>query len=294
MVLSTSPSQNASAKQKDAGLLTLVATPIGNLKDLTFRALESLRDADIIVCEDTRVTMRLLEAYDLSPPSLWTYHEHNAITQRPKILEALRQGSKIALISDAGTPLISDPGYKLVKEAQNCGFRITSAPGVSAVTTAVSLSGLPTNSFYFGGFLPRKSGERLRLFKELCCLQTTLVFYESARRVIKSLTDMRDCFQSREVVLARELTKYYEEILRGPLEDILQTLSSRSSLKGEVVLLIGPGPQQALTEQDWHDALAKALGQGTLKEAVAQICQEKGLPRRKVYEKALDLKKKTS
>ena len=142
---------------KKSGVLYLVSTPIGHLKDLTFRALETLQNADIIVCEDTRVTRKLLSAYEISPPHLWTYHEHNGEQQRPKILDALSQGKVIALVSDAGTPLISDPGFKLVKAAQDHGIQVTAAPGVSAVTTSLSLSGLATNEFYLGGFIPRKS-----------------------------------------------------------------------------------------------------------------------------------------
>ena len=272
------------------GCLTLVSTPIGNLKDLTFRALETLQKADIIVCEDTRVTGKLLKAYDLNPSHLWTYHEHNGETQRPKLIEALTQGKNIALVSDAGTPLISDPGFKLVKAAQDKGIKVTASPGVSAVTTALSLAGLPTNSFYFGGFLPRKSGERQCLFNRLAPLPTTLIFYESARRVVASVENMLPFFQGREAVMARELTKCFEEIQRQPIEVLHQDLQKRPSLKGEVVLLVGPPLIQEASQEDLEHALEKALNTHTLKEAVALVSQTLNLPRKKVYKNALEIK----
>ncbi len=272
---------------KQRGTLWLVSTPIGNLKDITLRALDVLKSADIIVCEDTRVTRKLLQAYTITPPQLWTYHEHNARVQRPKIHEALWEGKTIALVSDAGTPLISDPGFKLVKECQEKGFPVTAAPGVSAVTTALSLSGLATNEFYFAGFVPRKSGGRQRFFKSLSIVYGTLVFYESARRVVATLKDMKPFFEGRDVALARELTKRFEEVKRCSLGDLIADLDQRSSLKGEIVLLVGPPVFQEVSCEDLDTALNQAMATKSLREAVSEISTVFGISRKKVYERAL-------
>lgn len=275
---------------KQIGTLWLVSTPIGNLKDLTFRALTLLQEAALIVCEDTRVTRKLFEAHGLTPPHLWTYHEHNAISQRPKILESLLEGKTVALVSDAGTPLICDPGFKLVKAAQDRGIPVTAAPGVSAVTAALSLSGLPTNTFYFAGFIPRKAGERKKLFQDLAQIPTTLIFYESAKRTLASLEEMLPYFKDREGVMAREVTKLFEEIIRHPFQELVETLRTRPALKGEVVLLVGPPLEQEVSEAQLSHALEQAFRTKTFKEAVISVSQGLKVSRKKVYDKALEIR----
>jgi 16S rRNA (cytidine1402-2'-O)-methyltransferase len=274
--------------------LHIVATPIGNLGDITLRALAALRGADRIVCEDTRVTARLLQAYGIARPMI-PYHEHNAERVRPRLLAALAAGERLALVSDAGTPLVSDPGYKLVRAALAAGIPVTTAPGASAVLAALALSGLPTDRFLFAGFLPPKSGPRQSALRELAAVPASLVLFETAPRLAASLADMAAILGPREAALCRELTKRYEEVRRAPLEALAEHYAAEGPPRGEIVLVIAPpAAEAALPEAELDRQLTVALGQGSLSDAVALVTGETGLPRRRVYGRALALAKKAS
>src|ERR1700746_337862 len=226
------------AAPRAAAGLHLVATPIGNLGDITLRALQTLAGVDVIACEDTRITRRLTERYGIAA-ELVPYHEHNAATARPKILERLARGAAIALVSDAGTPLISDPGFKLVREACGAGHAVTALPGPSSVLTALSVAALPTDRFFFEGFLPAKEGARRARLADLARIDATLVIFESGNRVQDALRDLAEAMGTREAGICRELTKLHEEVLRATLGELsaqVDTLETR----GEFVLVIGP------------------------------------------------------
>src|ERR1043165_4350680 len=218
--------------------LHLVATPIGNLGDVTLRALETLAGVDIIACEDTRITRRLTERYGISA-QLASYHEHNAATARPKILERLAQGAAIALVSDAGTPLISDPGFKLVREVAGAGFSVFALPGPSSVLVALAVAALPTDRFFFEGFLPPKQTARRVRLAELARIDATLVLFESGNRVQDTLRDLADILGARDAALCRELTKLHEEVRRAPLSELAEAADALET-RGEFVLVIGP------------------------------------------------------
>lgn len=267
--------------------LYIIATPIGNLGDISARAIDYLKRADFILAEDTRVTARLLAHYDIETP-MRPYNDHNAAKQRPQILEQLSHQA-VALVSDAGTPLISDPGYKLVAEARDLGASVTTAPGPSAVITALSIAGLPSDRFFFAGFAPPKSAARRRVLTELAQIPATLIFYESPKRLAAFLKDIAQVYGTREMAVTRELTKLYEEILRGSAEEILSQFDDRQ-IKGEIVVLIGP-PGENEQEFDLDEALQTALDGHSLKEAVAQVTAQSGLPRKQVYARALELQK---
>jgi 16S rRNA (cytidine1402-2'-O)-methyltransferase len=270
--------------------LHVVATPIGNLGDISFRALATLAAADAVIAEDTRVTKTLLAHYGIATP-LVAYHEHNAAVMRPHLLARLAGGAALALVSDAGTPLISDPGFKLVTEALAQNIEVVSVPGASAVLAALVVAGLPTDRFFFEGFLPPKSGPRRQRIAELATIPGTLVFFESPRRVAETLNDLAAVLGSREAAIARELTKYYETVRRGLLPELALTLSSEAPPKGEIVVLVGPpGAQELVESQDALDArLGKALETHSVKDAAAVVSAETGQPRRKIYARALEL-----
>ncbi|GLH77620.1 ribosomal RNA small subunit methyltransferase I [Bradyrhizobium sp. SSBR45G] len=271
--------------------LHLVATPIGNLGDITLRALETLAGADIIFCEDTRITRRLTERYGLSA-ELAAYHEHNAESIRPKIMQRLTEGAAIALVSDAGTPLISDPGYKLVRAACEAGLAVTALPGPSAVLAALSVAALPTDRFFFEGFLPAKQQARRTRLAELARIEATLVLFESGSRVQDTLADLADAMTGRQAAICRELTKLHEEILRGPISDLAARADALET-RGEFVLVIGPPPRDAeLMSGSALDALLKDLLQrSSVKDAVMHAVELSGRPRREVYARALELAK---
>jgi 16S rRNA (cytidine1402-2'-O)-methyltransferase len=269
--------------------LYLVATPIGNLGDITLRALETLAGVDIIACEDTRITRRLTERYAISA-QLKPYHEHNAETARPKILQWLADGASIALVSDAGTPLISDPGFKLVREVAARGHAVIALPGASSVLSALSVAALPTDRFFFEGFLPAKqTGRRARL-NELSRIDATLVLFESGNRVQDTLADLADIMGGREAAICRELTKLHEEVRRGSLLE-LERGASELETRGEFVLVIGPPPvdTQIMAEEALEDLLRSQLEIGSVKDAVAHAVELSGRPRREVYARALEL-----
>lgn len=268
----------------------MTATPIGNLGDVTLRALDLLAGADVVACEDTRVTARLLAHFGLRP-SLQAYHEHNAARVRPQLLRRLAAGEIVVLVSDAGTPLISDPGYKLVRAALEEGLRVTALPGASAVMAALVLSGLPTDRFLFAGFLPPRSAPRRAVLAELAGVPATLVFLESPRRLAASLRDMEALFGPRPAAVARELTKLFEEVQRAPLGELAQRYEADGPPRGEVVVVVGPPEKSAAASQaDLDDMLRQALGHASLKEAAVAVSAATGLPRRAIYARALALK----
>lgn len=270
--------------------LHIVATPIGNLGDISFRALATLAAADGVLAEDTRTSKTLLAHYGITTP-LYPYHEHNAEQMRPKILAKLREGSKLALISDAGTPLVSDPGYKLVAAVVAEGFAVTGIPGPSAVLAALVLAGLPTDRFFFEGFLPPKSAARKGRLTELAAIPGTLVFFESPRRLAEMLSDAAAVLGARPAAVARELTKFYENVRRGSLAELAAHYEADEEARGEIVVIIGPPGADELTPAGdvIDERLRAALALVSLKEAVAQVSAETGQPRRKIYARALEL-----
>jgi len=270
--------------------LYVVATPIGNLSDVTLRALSVLASADLVLCEDTRVTRRLLDHYGLKP-SLLAYHEHNAAALRPRVLARLETGAAVALVSDAGTPLISDPGYKLVEAAIAAGHRVFPIPGASALLAALVAAGLPTDRFLFDGFLPAKAGQRKTRVAELATIPATLILYESGPRLAASLADLATALGERPAAVCRELTKTFEEVRRGTLDALAAHYGEAGPPKGEIVIVIGPpGGEAPTVSADTLDAkLNAALTRLSLKDAVEAVTSETGLKRRDVYQRALAL-----
>ncbi|HVG52665.1 MAG TPA: 16S rRNA (cytidine(1402)-2'-O)-methyltransferase [Xanthobacteraceae bacterium] len=283
--------QDVIVRQLAAGLY-LVATPIGNLGDISLRALETLAGADTIACEDTRVTGKLLERYGIRV-SLTPYHEHNAATARPKLLERLASGGSIALVSDAGTPLISDPGYKLVQAAQEAGHTVTAVPGASSVLTALSVSGLPTDRFFFEGFLPPKQAARHERAVALARIPATLVVFETGPRVAASLGDLADVFGERMAAICRELTKLHEEVRRGSVAELAAHYTEGGETRGEFVIVIAPptDDEQEVSAQDIDAMLRQTLARSSLKDAVAAVADATGQPRKDIYRRALQLVK---
>ncbi len=272
--------------------LHIVATPIGNLGDITLRALEALAGADLIACEDTRVTRKLLDRYAIATP-LTPYHDHNAAKARPRLLRRLAEGAALALVSDAGTPLVSDPGFKLVRAAVKTGHAVTALPGPSAVLAALTVAGLPTDQFFFGGFLPPRQAARRARIAELARIPATIVLFESGPRIAATLADLAAGLGRREAAWCRELTKLHEEIRRGTIETLAQSCAA-GELRGESVVVIAP-PQAAEqpSAEDTDTLLGNALSRGSLKDAVAEVAAATGLPRRELYQRALTLAKRT-
>lgn len=275
-----------------AGGLYLVATPIGNLGDVTLRALEVLEAANVIACEDTRVTRRLTERYGITTP-LTPYHEHNAAEARPKLLARLAAGEVVALVSDAGTPLVSDPGYKLVRAAQEAGHAVTALPGPSAVLAALSLAGLPTDRFYFEGFLPPKSSARQKRIAALRAVPATLVLFESGARLAVTLSDLAQELGPRPAAVCRELTKLHEEVRRGDLDRLAMDYAGGGETRGEIVLVVAPPSENVATGRDVDMLLRQALARVSVKDAVGEVVHATGRPRREVYQRALELRKET-
>ena len=269
--------------------LYLLATPIGNAADISLRALETLRSCDVIAAEDTRVTAKLLAIHGISRP-LIPYNDHNGAEMRPKILGRLERGERVALVSDAGTPLVSDPGYKLVRAAIAAGASIIALPGPSAVLAALALSGLPSDRFLFAGFLSPKPGERRTMLEELKSVRATLIFFESAQRLPETLAVMAEVLGNRPAAVARELTKLHEEVRRGPLGELAAHYQTAGAPKGEVTLLVGP-PGEAKPDQARIDmALKAALAFMPVKAAAEMIAGLTGASRKQVYARALELK----
>lgn len=270
--------------------LYLVATPIGNLRDFSQRAIETLAAVDWVLCEDTRMTGKLLQAHGLKA-KLEIYNDHSADRARPKVLEALAMGKRIALVSDAGTPLISDPGFKLVRDAQDLGFYVTSIPGANAVLTALQLSGLPTDKFSFLGFLPPKHKARCDVLREWAGVPATLVVYETAPRLIDSLGDMAAILGPREAAVVRELTKMYEEVRRDTLAHLVAHYKEAGEPRGEIVIVIAPPGEKAFSDADLEAMLRDALKTNSVKDAAAHVAEMTGVARKKAYEIALALGK---
>ena len=270
--------------------LYLVATPIGNLGDVTLRALETLAAADLIACEDTRITARLLERYGIRT-ALTPYHDHNAAAARPKILARMRDGGSVALVSDAGTPLVSDPGYRLVRAAQDAGFAVTAIPGPSAVLAALAVAGLPTDRFFFEGFLPPKDGARRGRIAELARIPATLVLFETGPRLADALTALAEGLGERNAAVCRELTKLHEEVRRDTLVGLARAYAEGGETRGELVLVIAPPEARAATAEEIDELLRQALRTQTVKDAVGAVAAATGEPRAQVYRRALALAK---
>jgi 16S rRNA (cytidine1402-2'-O)-methyltransferase len=285
--------QTLSAPKAPSGLY-LVATPIGNLGDITLRALETLAGVDIIACEDTRITRRLTERYAITA-QLKPYHEHNAALARPKILEKLSQGFSIALVSDAGTPLISDPGFKLVREACAAGFQVFALPGPSSVLAALAVAALPTDRFFFEGFLPSRETARRARLTELSRIDATLVMFESGNRVQDTLSDLAGIMGAREGAICREMTKLHEEIRRAPISELARSADTLET-RGEFVLVIGPPAANAgiMSDEDLDSLLRSRLARDSVKDAVAHAVELSGRPRREIYARALELAKENA
>ena len=269
----------------------IVATPIGNLADISLRAIDVLSRADVVACEDTRVTRRLLSAHGLRAP-LVAYHDHNAERVRPRLIERLKNGESVALVSDAGTPLVSDPGYKLVRAAIDAGSPVTAVPGPAAPLAALAVSGLPSDRFLFAGFLPAKQAARRRVLADLNAVPATLIFFEAAARLAAALDDMAAVLGPRRAAVARELTKMFEQVSRGALPELAAVYRSDGPPKGEIVIVVGPPEPKAVDPATLDAQLASAMEQASLRDAANMVAEVTGLPRRQVYARALALRKK--
>ncbi|HQR37501.1 MAG TPA: 16S rRNA (cytidine(1402)-2'-O)-methyltransferase [Blastocatellia bacterium] len=272
-----------------SGTLYVVATPIGNLEDITVRALRVLKEVAVVACEDTRHTRALLTHFAIGTPTV-SYHEHNEALRTAQLIERLSAGESVALVSDAGTPAISDPGHRLVAGAARHGIRVVPVPGPSAVVTALSASGLATDSFLFVGFLPPKQGARAARLAELASERATLVFYEAPHRIGRTLAEMLEAYGDREAVVARELTKLHEEFLRGPLSEVLASLAPER-MRGEFVVLVSGARDAAsgATVVDARERVAELEAQGLARmDAIKQTARELGIPKREIYTRVTD------
>ena len=266
-----------------AAQLYIVSTPIGNLEDITYRAVRILREVNLIACEDTRTTRRLLDHYGI-PTRTVSYHEHNEQDRARELLEHLERGESIALVSDAGTPLLSDPGYRVVREAVEAGVAVEAIPGPSALLTALVASGLPTDQFHFAGFFPAKESQRIRLLESLRDEQATLIFYEAPHRILETLADLEAVLPEREIAVARELTKIHEEVLRGTPASIRQTLSARDSIRGEFVVLVAKATKPPASETPVEEAVELLIHAGISRmDALKTVARERGLSKREIY-----------
>ena len=265
------------------GKLYLVATPIGNLEDITYRAVRVLKEAGLIACEDTRHTRGLLDHYGIDRPTI-SYHEHNESGRTPDLIERLKGGQSIAVVSDAGTPLISDPGYRLVNQALAEGIEVVPIPGPSAILAALTASGLPTDAFHFGGFLPAKRSQRRKSLEAVRECECSLVFYETPHRILEALEDVAAVLGERPIVLTRELTKMHEEFLRGTAAEVLERLRERPSIKGEMTLVIGKPVAAVASGIPIPDAVNALIEAGMPRmDAMKTVARERGLSKREVY-----------
>jgi 16S rRNA (cytidine1402-2'-O)-methyltransferase len=267
--------------------LYLVATPIGNLGDITLRAMATLAAADALLCEDTRTTGKLLQRYAITN-TLHPYHEHNAAKVRPAIIEKLKQGGTFALVSDAGMPLISDPGYRLVADSIAAGITISVCPGASAVLAGLTLSGLPSDRFTFLGFLPGKLGERQQLYSEFANFRSTLVFFESPKRILATLAEIEQAWPRRKLALARELTKLHEEVLLGKARELHSALAARNAIKGEITVIVAPPPErEAASPEEIDSAINEALTCLPAGRAAAEVARRFRLSKKEIYARIL-------
>ena len=289
------PSNSPTNERNDLGnmgTLFVVATPIGNKADITLRALAVLREVDLIAAEDTRKTRRFLASHDVKS-SLISYHEHNEARRTPQLIQKLKSGQEIALVSNAGTPSVSDPGYRLIETAIAQQISVVPVPGVSAATTALSVAGLPTDTFVFAGFLSKKKGKRTRQLDELALERRTIIFYESPKRLLVLLQDIIDSMGDRQGVLAREMTKLHEEFMRGQLSQLLNTLKNRSEIKGECTLLVaGKKTKQSISWEQMQSEIRAALklNTGKVSEIARQLSKTYQFSRKKIYEEALRIR----
>jgi 16S rRNA (cytidine1402-2'-O)-methyltransferase len=271
--------------------LYLVATPIGTARDITLRTLDILASADVIAAEDTRSLRKLMDIHGiaLADRPLVSYHDHNGERVRPRLMRALEEGKSVVYASEAGTPMVADPGFDLARSAVEGGYQLISAPGPSAVITALTVAGLPTDHFFFAGFLPNASGKRKTALETLAEVPGTLVFYESPKRVAAMLRDAATVLGGeRQAAVCRELTKKFEEVLRGTLDD-LATLCSERPLKGEIVVLVDRGRLPKIREFDLDERLMAVLSEHSVRDAADMVAAELGLKRRQVYQRALEL-----
>jgi 16S rRNA (cytidine1402-2'-O)-methyltransferase len=278
------------AAKKPAGGLYLVATPIGNLGDITLRALEVLAGVDVIACEDTRITRRLTERYDIATP-LTPYHEHNAAEARPRLLKRLVADEAVALVSDAGTPLVSDPGFKLVRAACAAGHPVMALPGASAVLAALAVAALPTDRFFFEGFLPPKPAARRKRIAALASIPATLVLFESGTRLAATMADLAAGLGPRPAAICRELTKLHEEVRRSELAQLARDYAAGAETRGEFVIVVAAPAEEETQGVDVDDLLRHALARVSLKDAVGEVALATGRPRLEVYRRALELAK---
>ncbi len=270
-------------------MLILVSTPIGNLSDISKRAIETLNNADIIACEDTRTSAQLFTLLGIKAKKLIPYHEHNADTARPKILEFLKQGLSIALVSDAGTPLISDPGYRLVRDCRQNNIPVTTIPGANAVLSALQLSGLPSDAFLFAGFLPNKKSARQTTLQTHKNVSATLIFYETANRLIDSLNDILEILGNREMSVVREITKKFEETKTGLVSDLLSYYSKEGNPKGELVLVIARATKDEQESEDIETLIRKTLKTCSARDTADLVAKATGIHKKEIYKKVLDI-----
>lgn len=275
----------ASPRSLSAGLYP-VATPIGNLRDITLRALDVLAAADLIVCEDTRITRKLLTRYGITTKTV-PYNDHNAQRVLPNLIRRLNDGDSLALVSDAGTPLISDPGFKLVEAAVSENIPVYPIPGANAAIAGLVASGLPTDSFFFAGFLPPKQGARRTRLEELARIPGSLVFYESSGRLAASLSDMRDVLGARKAVVAREITKLHEEAIRGTLVHLAEIYEEQGGPRGEIVIVVGPPGAEIVSDETVEQAIRDALQTMSVRDAASEVAAQTGRARREIYTMAL-------
>jgi 16S rRNA (cytidine1402-2'-O)-methyltransferase len=265
------------------GTLYIVATPIGNLEDMTYRAVRVLREVDVIACEDTRHTRHLLDHFAIERPVV-SYHEHNEAARTADLIARLESGQNVALVSDAGTPLISDPGYRVVSAAVAAGIPVVPVPGASAILSALAASGLPTDCFHYGGFLPPKAGQRRKALSTAAVLDCTLVFYEAPHRIMETLEELVELMPNRQVVVAREMTKIHEEYLRGTAAEIAATLARRPAVKGEITLVIGKAAEGETDTRPARELLDEYMAGGlTRMDAIKEIARARGVSKRQVY-----------
>ena len=274
--------------------LYIVSTPIGAARDITLRALDVLAVADIIAAEDTRNTRKLMDIHGvaLGGRKLISYHDHNGHERRPYLLEALEAGKSVALVSDAGTPLLADPGYHLAQYVRDAGHKVATAPGASALLAALCVAGQPTDKFFFAGFTPHKTKARFDYYQSLSAVPSTLVFYESPKRLAKSLGDMVKAYGGeRAATVCRELTKKFEEARKGSLQELVDYYAQANTPKGEIVVVLGPPVKTEATQDDIDQALLTTLKGFRVKDAAKMVAQEMGISRNQAYERALELKK---
>ena len=273
-------------------MLYLVATPIGNLGDISERAKQTLQNVDLVACEDTRTSLALFNLLGIKVKATTAYHDHNAMTTYPKLIKKLQAGQNIALVSDAGMPLISDPGYKLVHACREQNIPVTTIPGANAVLSALQLSGLPSNRFFFQGFLPPKSGSRQKILQELANIPATLIIYETANRLIQALTEILHIMGNRQMAVVREITKKFEETKVDCVQNLISYYTEQGEPKGELVLVIDATPNPLSPEElDWTKLIRSVRPKYTIKEASQILSEQTGISKKEIYQKILEYEK---